>query len=485
MGVFERLASIFGGGAMPSPVPSMTGPARRISARYDAGSTGTRRTRGWNPSDYGPVSASASLTTIRARARDAFRNDSFARAIVEAWIDDSLGWGFTPRSTAKDASVRDQLHVLWEAWSESAGSGGEDFAALTAAAVREVLVSGEVFIRLRKRRPEDGLPVPLALELVDPARVPVEMTETVDGGTVVQGVEFDKLGRVVGYHVRDYVPGEPMPSGASATPRRIPATAMLHVFDAERPGQVRGISVLATALPRLRLLDLWSDAVLLRQQLSNLFVGYLTNMSQPDDASVLTGLAPDATEDGRAVVELQPGIFQELNAGEEIKWSDPPDPPPSQDFGREQARLACGAAGVPLQVVSGEWGATNDRLARVVLNQWRRRVERFRWSVIVPRLLRPVWSRWVVLSGVAVDRAERGAAWRAHAWSYVHPVQDVTAQLAAVRGGLTSLSAVVAEGSGEDVETVLQAIARDNALADQLGLKLESDGRAAKGGAKQ
>jgi capsid protein len=174
--------------------------------------------------------------------------------VVETWVDDLCGWGYTPRSTAKSASTRDQVHSLWERWAEQAGAAGEDFAALCATAVREVLVSGEVFIRLRSRRPEDGLPVPLALELIDPARVPHEMTEIrSDGVQIVQGIEHDALGRVTAYHVYDYTPGEPMPAGASAIPRRVPVTAMLHVFDAERPGQVRGVSALATALPRLRM----------------------------------------------------------------------------------------------------------------------------------------------------------------------------------------------------------------------------------------
>ena len=233
------------------------------------------------------------------------------------------------------------------------------------------------------------------------------MTQTIDGGDVVQGVERNLLGRVVAFHVNDFAPGEPVPSNASTGPRRIPAASMLHIFDLERPGQVRGISVLATALPRLRMLDGFHDSVLLRQQLSNLFAGFVSNASTPDgDASVLTGLPPDATQDGRPVVALEPGLLQELSAGEKIDFSDPPDPPRAQDFAREQARLACLAAGVPLEVATHDWAGQNDRIARVTLNGWRRRVERFRWSVVIPRLLRPVWSAW--MRGVRLGALRRG-----------------------------------------------------------------------------
>ena len=466
------MKTLFGGSAPP-------GRDAGIQARYDAGSTGTRRTRGWDPPDLGAVAATATAPTIRARARDAFRNDSLARQIVETWLDDTCGWGFVPRSSSRDASVRGRVNALWETWAECAGAAGEDFGALTAAVVRSVLVDGEAFVRLRTRRPEDKLPVPLVLELIDPARIPFELTEQLEGGTITQGVENDALGRVTAFHVLDTAPGEPSPANASTGPRRIPAASMLHIFDLERPGQVRGISVLATALPRLRMLDGFHDSVLLRQQLSNLFAGFVSNASTPDgDASVLTGLPPDATQDGRPVVALEPGLLQELSAGEKIDFSDPPDPPRAQDFAREQARLACIGAGAPLEVVTGNWAGANDRIARVTLNAWRRRVERFRWSVVVPRLLRPAWAAWVRASGLALAVEDRGATWRAHSWPYIHPVQDVQATVAAVRSGLTSLSSAVAEASGEDAEVVFREIAADNVVADELGLRLDSDGRA-------
>ncbi len=473
--MMEFLTRLFRG----APAPGRdAGP--RIQARFDSGTTGSHRTRGWNPPDLGAVAATSTAPIIRSRARDGFRNDSLARQIVETWIDDVCGWGFVPRSSSRDASVRSRVNALWETWSETAGAAGEDFAGLTAAVVRSVLVDGEAFVRLRTRRPEDGLVVPLAIELIDSARIPFELTEQLEGGSIVQGIERDLLGRVTAYYVLDTSPGEPSPANASTGPRRIPAASMLHVFDAERPGQVRGVSILATALPRLRMLDGWHDATLLRQQLANLFAGFVTSAVTPDgmDASVLTGRAADATQDGRPVVELEPGILQELAAGEKVEFSDPPDPPRAQDFGREQARLACLSAGVPLEVVTGDWGGANDRIARVTLNAWRRRIERFRWSTVVPQLLRPVWSAWTQRAGLGLDVADRGATWRAHAWPYVHPVQDVQASIAAIRGGLTSLGAVVAEASGEDSETVLEAIAADNRLADELGLRLDSDGRA-------
>ena len=51
-------------------------------------------------------------------------------------------------------------------------------------------------MRIRERRIEDGLPVPLKLQLLEPDHLDAGKTgDLPNGGFVVQGVEFDALGR--------------------------------------------------------------------------------------------------------------------------------------------------------------------------------------------------------------------------------------------------------------------------------------------------
>jgi len=57
---------------------------------------------------------------------------------------------------------------------------------------------------------------------------------------------------------------------------RVPADEIAHVFLALRPGQVRGVPELSTVLLRLKSLDNFDDAVLFRQEVSNLFAGFIT-----------------------------------------------------------------------------------------------------------------------------------------------------------------------------------------------------------------
>jgi lambda family phage portal protein len=495
MTLTDRFRSLFSIGAAPAASPtrppapprsSRTSPGLRARATaYEAGAI-VPRTSGWGAENPTANWATASASTIRARCRDATRNNAWARALVETFTDDVVGWGIglLPRGT--DTRTREAIAELWREWEELAGADGQNLAAVQVAAVRQVIVDGECFVRLRRRRPSDGLRVPLQLEVLPPEICPAEYSFGAREGHVVKdGIEFDAIGRRTAYFLREAIPGEDDGLKNSGTIRRIPADQVLHVFEPQRPGQRRGVPMLAAALVRLHELDKFEDAALLRQQMANMFAAFVRRAPQIDDelTDPLTGLKADPSNDLRTLA-LEPATVQELAPGEDIEFSDPPEASAAQaEFVKSHLRAAGAAVGVPYEVFSGDWGSTNDRLARVVLNQYRRRVLRFIWTVVVPQFLQPVYHEWLSramprLVGMSMADAMR-ATWSLHAWPYVHPVQDVASTQQAIRAGLTSRAAAVGE-TGESVEQIDAEQAEDNARADKLGLRYDSDARQAK-----
>ncbi|MFP3624426.1 phage portal protein, partial [Burkholderia sp. SIMBA_051] len=76
-------------------------------------------------------------------------------------------------------------------------------------AARAFFGDGEVLVRRRLRRPDDGLPVPLQLQVLEGDLLPVEKNELrPDGGEIINGVEYDGDDRRVAYHLLRRHPGE-------------------------------------------------------------------------------------------------------------------------------------------------------------------------------------------------------------------------------------------------------------------------------------
>ena len=89
---------------------------------------------------------------------------------------------------------------------------------------REMFVAGECFVRLRPRRAEDHLPVPLQLQLLQSEMLPFEKTETASSGNRIRcGIEFDVIGRRVAYHFRRRHPGDSTDQGGPVIPETVRA----------------------------------------------------------------------------------------------------------------------------------------------------------------------------------------------------------------------------------------------------------------------
>ncbi|WP_369057255.1 phage portal protein, partial [Burkholderia gladioli] len=292
----------------------------------------------------------------------------------------------------------------------------------------------------------------------------------------------------VAYHLYRRHPGE---YGRASFPSmqtvRVPADQIAHVYQALRPGQVRGVPELSTVLLRLRSLDNFDDAVLFRQEVSNLFAGFIVKPhSEPGlIGDPITGAAVDYDADGFSpVVSLEPGGMQELAPGEDVRFASPPGAGTDYaPFMRQQLMAAAASVGMPYEVLTGDLRDVSDRVLRVILNEFRRAVEQIQWNVFIHQFCRPVWRWWVdacALSGAMsmpdYYRRRRDylrVRWVPQGWPYIHPVQDVTAKRMEIRSGLASRSGAVL-ARGDDPEQVDNENAADLAREQRLGLRYDT-----------
>ena len=292
---------------------SAGGPAA-VRARLE-GAMAKRRLRGWNPplENINALVASGGPRLL-ARSRELVVTNGYAANACEAFAANLVGDGIKPSSLIGDAGLRDQVQRLWLAWTDEADADGlTDFYGLQAMVAREMFVAGECFVRLRPRRAEDGLLVPVQLQLLQSEMLPFEKTETAANGNRIRcGIEFDGIGRRVAYHFRRRHPGDSTDQGADIPETvRVPAADVLHIYRPIDAGQIRGLPHIAPAMVRLFLLDQYDDAELDRKKTAAMFAGFITKTA-PEEP--MMGEA-EADLDGAAIASLEPGTMQVLLPG--------------------------------------------------------------------------------------------------------------------------------------------------------------------------
>ena len=173
------------------------------SPTYD-GVGGGRRSLAWMVGTPGAVAALLhTQNELRAKSRDLVRRNAWANAALESYVANAIGTGIKPQSMVQTGEQREAIQSLWRDWAVEADAAGlTDFYGLQALACRAMLEGGEAIVRLRYRRPEDGLPVALQIQVLEAEHLPVTLNTTADNGNVIRaGIEFDRLGRRVAYHL--------------------------------------------------------------------------------------------------------------------------------------------------------------------------------------------------------------------------------------------------------------------------------------------
>ena len=337
-------------------------------------------------------------------------------------------------------------------------------------------MTGEVFLRFRPRRVEDGLVVPLQVQMLPSEMLPLDHNAVDGNGNVIrQGIEFDRVGRRVAFHFLRRHPGDSTDPGLSGETVRVPASEVLHIIDPVEAGQLRGVSRFAPAIVKLFLLDQYDDAELDRKKVAAMYAMFVTSPA-PDNP-----LAPPDEE-----YEVAPGQVVRLDPGEDVTVSAPADSGSTYEPFQYRTLLQISSAlGIPYGYLSNDGAKGNFSNSRLSLIEFRRRVSAWQHSVMVFQMCRPVWARFMdtaVLAGAlrlpGYDRRRAeylSCNWLPTKWDWVDPLKDANAEIAQIEAGLKSRTQAIAE-RGYDAEQVDAEIARERDRERRLGLDFRRPG---------
>lgn len=464
----------------------------RMLNRYDGAGRG-RRMASWQAPSTGPNEAiNAGLQTLRNRSSDAARNDWTGESILQKWSTTLIGIAITPRfRRVKDNNRRVEINDLWADFVKQADADCVlDLYGMQTLAVRSWIERGEMFARRRYRSFGDGLRVPMQVQLLESDMVPNFNADTFQGlpttNTIKSGIEIDRKGRRVAYWVYKDHPGD-KPTGIGSSPAasllvRVPAEDMLHMFEPKRIGQRRGVPTMAPILAKLRGVADFEDTTLERQKLANLIVGFISrdlpsfDNTDPNVMAALTGLDAELDENASPLLPMKPGLMQELEDGQKVTWSNPPDAGVNYSEYMRTSHLGTTAGtGLPYELAVGDIKGVSDRTLRVVINEFRRFASQRQWQIIIPQFCQRIIEWFADASVLAGDipLSERDAVVRAehapHGWEYIHPTQDVQGKVMEVQNGFRSRSSVIGE-AGDDPDVVDKERAEDADRERDLGL---------------
>ena len=235
--------------------------------RYEAASRNPRLSS-WIAPATDANTAIQSPSVIRNRSRDLVRNNPWAAKGVSVIVNNCIGYGIRAQLRDKAKGRQKQAELIWQRWAETTAcdaDGLHDLYGLQALAKRSMVESGEVLIRRRQRRAEDGLPVPFQIQVIEPdllvddlygivsyTGTAAQIKGNTTGNQIQRGIEYDALGRRVAYYLYKVHPGADIINLSPAQYSRVPADEIIHLFRKDRPGQERGVPWTAPVIVTLR-----------------------------------------------------------------------------------------------------------------------------------------------------------------------------------------------------------------------------------------
>ena len=439
-----------------------------LMRHYEAAAPG-RRTQGWYRLNTDPNTAQGpSLAYTRATARDLVRNNPYAASALQTIVDHTVGVGIV----GKPQKPSPRAAELWKAWASSTACDADgrcDFVGLQKLVWRNVVETGEVLVRKRPRRLEDGLPIPLQLQVLEADFLDTLKDGPVTGGgRIVQGVEFDVLGKRAAYWLFREHPGAATSYGGVSV--RIPASEIQHIYLPGRPGQVRAISWFAPVLLRFKDFDEFEDATLMKQKIAACLAVLVTDV---DGANTALGTT---TTDDPTIDTLAPGMIANIPPGRDVQVVSPPQTTDYPTYASTVLRAIATGLGVSYEDLTGDYTNLPFSAARMSRIRHWSRVDDWRWRGLIPQFCDPAW-RWAMEAAFMGTGVELPAAhWTAPPMPMIEPDKEGLAIMRNARAGITTMPEAIRE-RGYDPDDVLAEMADWNAKLDAAGVVLDSDAR--------
>lgn len=206
---------------------------KRKRRAYEAADKGRRGKAFRNAKSTGVNNeVSGALVTLRDRSRHMTRNNGWARRAIEAITKHTIGEGIQPAPDA-DLETIQQVKRLWAKWAGTTACDWYEkttFYGLQELAMRSIAEGGDVLILRRWVMPDQNTPLPIKLQVLEGDQLDHTRNGYNEYGYCRLGVQFDNDGRLIGYWIYEYHPGDIFLFATQIESKFFPKEDVLHAM---------------------------------------------------------------------------------------------------------------------------------------------------------------------------------------------------------------------------------------------------------------
>lgn len=456
-------------------------------------STTKKSMRGWmyhGGSAYEDIEEN--LDVLRQRSRDAYIGVPIATAALKTLRTNVVAGGLMPspqidadflRLTNEQAEAL-QAQILREfaLWADTPvcdADRADNFYELQQLAFLSGLMSGDI-VALLPMKEQAGQPYSLRVRIIEADRVcspdgydrlvPCEVKGR-KVHSIVQGVETDADGMVIAYWICNQHPLSSLSNQAGALEwTRVEAYGssgrpnVLHVMNRERPGQRRGVPILAPVLEALKQLGRYTEAEITAAVISAMFTVFIQSATVQNGKPIGEALPPEQLIDAQdqGSIELGNGAIVALNPGETVEFAKPEHPNSGYDtFFNAMVKEIGAALEIPPEVLEKQF-TQNFSSARGALNEFWRTCGMMRdWfsddfcQPIYEALFAEAVARGRIhapgfFSDPAIRKAYTDCKWNGPSRTALNPSQEVEAAIKRVDACFSTAEEETAQLTGGD-----------------------------------
>jgi lambda family phage portal protein len=476
--------------------------ARRTLKVFNSGYSnhGASRTKksliGWNFKGGSPDDdITDNLDILRQRSRDLYMGGPLATGSLKTYRTNVVGSGLRLKAQidADFLGMSDEEADEWERnverefqlWAQDCDAGRMlDFYEMQALVFLSMLMSGDIFCTLPMIQ-RKGNPYALKIALIEADRVcnpPGMKNPNVRGG-----IEVDQFGAPVAYYIAQKHPLDresmqnkwvKVPAFGEKTGRR----NVLHIMEFERPGQRRGVPILAPVIESLKQLTRYSEAELMAAVVSGMFTVFITSKTPETPIGEVVPIEQQVDTVDQNSYELGNGAIIALGEGEDIKEANPGRPNTAFDsFVMSLTRQIGSALEIPYEVLIKHFTASYSASRAALLEAWK--AFRMRRSWLVSKFCQPVYNEFLFeavargrinapgfFDDPAIRLAYSNAEWYGPSQGQIDPLKEANAAKIRVEEGFSTRSREASELTGADFELMVRQRVKEEKMMREGGL---------------